>query len=99
VGEGYAPTFKALIEDTNWDGYGVGRNAKCGNCMVHCGFEATAVNDAFANPLKALQVAVRGPRTSGPMAPEPPFLYDNPAGQSVELSGAAVSRDRSERVA
>ena len=67
--------------------------------MGHCGFEATAVNDAFANPLKALQVAVRGPRTSGPMAPEPPFLYDNPASQSVELSGGGDSQDRAERVA
>ena len=99
MGEGYAPTFKALIEDTNWDAYGVGRNPKCGNCMVHCGFEATAVNDAFANPLKALRVSMRGPGTSGPMAPEPPFLYENPAAQSVELSSETNSQDRSERVA
>jgi hypothetical protein len=67
--------------------------------MVHCGFEATAVNDAVANPLKALMVSIRGPRTSGPMASEPPFLYDSPDSQSVELTGEAVSQDRSERVA
>ncbi len=99
VGEGYAPTFKALIEDTDWDSYGVGRNPKCGNCMVHCGFEATAVNDAVAHPLKALMVSIRGPRTSGPMAPEPPILYDSPDNQSVALTAGAVSQDRSERVA
>ena len=71
VGEGVVPTFKQLLEETRWDDYGVGRNPKCGNCMVHCGFEPTAVNDAVARPLKALQVALRGPRTDGPMAPDP----------------------------
>jgi hypothetical protein len=67
--------------------------------MVHCGFEATAVNDAFAHPLKAFLVSLRGPRTSGPMAPEPPFLYSSPDSQTVELNHEAASRDRSERVA
>ena len=71
VGEGVVPTFRELIEDTDWDSYGVGRNSKCGNCMVHCGFEPTAVNDATAHPLKALKVFLRGPRTDGPMAPDP----------------------------
>jgi hypothetical protein len=44
-------------------------------------------------------VSLRGPRTSGPMAPEPPFLYDNPGSQAVELSAETASQDRSERVA
>ncbi len=44
-------------------------------------------------------VSIRGPRTSGPMAPEPPFLYDSPDSQAVELSAEADSQDRSERVA
>jgi hypothetical protein len=44
--------------------------------MAHCGFEGTAVNDAFSNPLKLLWVTLRGPRTSGPMAPELPLRYD-----------------------
>ncbi|MBI3915574.1 MAG: adenosyl-hopene transferase HpnH [Betaproteobacteria bacterium] len=71
VDEGYAASFRELMEETKWDAYGVGRNAKCADCMVHCGYEPTAVNDAFAHPLKALQVYLRGPRTSGPFAPEP----------------------------
>ncbi|MGH8671669.1 MAG: adenosyl-hopene transferase HpnH [Burkholderiales bacterium] len=78
VGEGYAPSFKGLMEETAWDGYGVGKNPKCAACMVHCGFEPTAVNDALANPLKALRVALRGPRTHGPMAPELPVRYHEP---------------------
>jgi hopanoid biosynthesis associated radical SAM protein HpnH len=70
--EGYAPSFKALLEETNWDHYGNGRNPKCANCMLHSGFEPTAVDDAFTHPFKALWVYVRGPRTDGPMARELP---------------------------
>ncbi len=76
VDEGYAPTFKALMEETEWHKYGTGNNPKCANCMAHCGYEGTAVNDTFANPLKALKVFLRGPRTEGQMAPDPPITYD-----------------------
>ena len=79
TGEGYATSFRSLMEETDWDHYGVGRNRLCANCMAHCGFEGTAVDDTFAHPLKALKVALRGPRVSGPMAPELPFLYDDQA--------------------
>jgi len=65
------------MEETDWERYGVGRNRKCDNCMAHCGFEGTAVDDTFAHPLKALKVFLRGPRVEGPMAPELPFLYDD----------------------
>jgi hopanoid biosynthesis associated radical SAM protein HpnH len=77
VGEGYATSFQSLINDTEWDKYGTGRNPKCANCMVHCGFEATAVNDTFQRPWEALRVFFNGPRTTGPMAPELPVLYDD----------------------
>jgi hopanoid biosynthesis associated radical SAM protein HpnH len=73
--EGYAPSFRSLIEETDWERYGVGRNPRCNNCMAHCGFEGTAVNDAFAKPLKALAATLRGPRTAGAMAPEVPIVY------------------------
>jgi len=73
--EGHAPSYRSLLEDTRWDQYGVGRNPKCDNCMAHCGFEGTAVDDAFAHPIKALKAAVRGPRVTGPMAAELPILY------------------------
>src|SRR5262249_44704266 len=68
LGEGYTATFKELMEQTDWDSYGTGNYEKCADCMVHCGYEATAVQDAIANPLKALKVAVSGIRTSGAMA-------------------------------
>ena len=74
--EGYAPSYRSLMEDTAWEQYGVGRNPRCDNCMAHCGFEGTAVNDAFAHPIKALKTALRGPRLTGPMAPELPTMYN-----------------------
>ena len=77
VGEGYAPTFRKLIEETEWKKYGTGINPKCADCMVHSGYEATAVNDTFRNPLKALKVWLNGPRTEGAMAPEVPFFYND----------------------
>jgi hopanoid biosynthesis associated radical SAM protein HpnH len=47
--EGYVPTFQELLESTNWDGYGTGRNDKCEDCMVHCGYEPSAVSDTFGS--------------------------------------------------
>jgi hopanoid biosynthesis associated radical SAM protein HpnH len=73
--EGFVPSFKSLIEDTEWDNYGVGRNPKCANCMMHCGFEPTAIDDTLVHPIKALLVALKGPRTKGPMLPELPVEY------------------------
>lgn len=75
VDEGYEKTFKDLMENTDWDNYGTGKNPKCNQCMAHCGYEGTAVNDLFANPFKAMFVAMRGPQTSGEMAPDLPILY------------------------
>jgi hopanoid biosynthesis associated radical SAM protein HpnH len=73
VDEGYAPSFKALMEETEWNNYGTGNNPKCANCMAHCGYEATAVADAIDHPLKALRVALRGPKTEGAFAPDFPL--------------------------
>ncbi len=70
LGEGYVKSFKELMETTAWDSYGTGNYEKCADCMVHCGYEATAVNDTLSHPLKALKVALKGPKTTGPMAPE-----------------------------
>ncbi len=91
VGEGTVPSFTDLIEGTDWGSYGAGKNPKCGNCMVHCGFEPTAVDDTVRHPFKALRVALFGPRTSGPMAPELPGTYGVTGGSGEQPSTAAVS--------
>jgi hopanoid biosynthesis associated radical SAM protein HpnH len=79
VNEGYASSFEELMQETDWDAYGVGNNPKCADCMVHSGFEPTAVDDTFAHPLRALKTFLRGPRTGGPMAPEIPVSYADQA--------------------
>jgi hopanoid biosynthesis associated radical SAM protein HpnH len=79
LGEGYAKTFKELMETTDWDSYGTGRYEKCANCMAHCGYEPTAAAMTFAKPLAALKVAWRGVRTDGPMAPEISLEGQRPA--------------------
>ena len=47
--DGYATSFKELIDTTDWDRYGTGRNEECADCMVHCGYEASAVDDTFSS--------------------------------------------------
>ena len=79
LGEGYAQTYKELMEETDWDKYGTGNYEKCANCMVHSGYEASAVKDMFRNPLKAFIVGMRGIRTEGPMAPEISLDRQRPA--------------------
>lgn len=70
VGEGFEKTYKELMENTKWDDFGTGRYEKCADCMVHCGYEPTAAEDALRNPLKAAWIALRGPKTTGDFAPE-----------------------------
>jgi hopanoid biosynthesis associated radical SAM protein HpnH len=79
LGEGYATSFKALMEETDWDSYGTGNYEKCADCMVHCGYEATAVADSVRHPLKALRAALAGPRIEGAMAAEIPLDRQRPA--------------------
>ncbi len=48
--DGYADSFKELIGDTKWERYGYeSGNPKCANCMVHSGYEASAVNHTFGS--------------------------------------------------
>jgi len=79
LGEGYAKSYRELMETTDWESYGTGRYEKCANCMAHCGYEPTAANAVLAHPLHALKVAVIGVRTEGEMAPEIPLDNHRPA--------------------
>ena len=79
LGEGYAKSFKELMEDTAWDRYGTGNYEKCANCMVHSGYEATAVTETIRRPWRALAQVVRGIRTDGEMAPEISLDKQRPA--------------------
>ena len=79
LGEGYAKTFAELMETTEWDKYGTGHYEKCADCMVHSGYESTAVMDAVKSPIKTIMTALRGPKLEGPMAPEIDLTGARPA--------------------
>ncbi len=104
LGEGYATSFRELMETTEWDRYGTGNYEKCADCMVHCGYEPTAVTDTIRHPFKALMAALRGPRTDGPMAPDIALDTQRPAeyvfdGLVKQLSVKVEERTRNERSA
>ncbi len=88
LSEGYASSYKELMEETDWDAYGLGRNDRCADCMMHCGFEASAVDDALRHPLKALGTALSGPETEGAMSPELPGHY---GGAVEEMPSASLN--------
>ena len=73
LAEGYASSFQSLMEETDWNSYGTGNYEKCADCMVHCGYEPTAVLDTLNHPLKALKTALFGVNTEKKMAPEIPL--------------------------
>jgi len=57
--DGYADTFDELMRETDWDKYGFeSGNPKCANCMVHSGYEASAVNHTFSS-LRGFWATVR----------------------------------------
>jgi hopanoid biosynthesis associated radical SAM protein HpnH len=79
LGEGYAKSFKELMETTDWDRYGTGNYEKCADCMVHSGYEASAVSETIRRPWKAAAQVLRGIRTEGPMAPDVSLDNQRPA--------------------
>jgi hopanoid biosynthesis associated radical SAM protein HpnH len=97
VGEGYVKTFAELMDTTEWDKYGVGNYEKCADCMVHCGFEATAALDAFSKPWKMVGAMLNGPKTEGAMAPEIDLSNQRPAdfvfSQHVEKAMADMAHE------
>jgi hopanoid biosynthesis associated radical SAM protein HpnH len=84
LGEGYAQTFNELMDETDWDSYGTGKYEKCADCMAHCGYEPTSVEDAVANPLSMLKTMLTGIKTKGPMAPEISLEGQRPAARVHE---------------
>ncbi len=70
--DGYADTFRELMETTAWQNYGTeSGNPKCANCMVHSGYEATSVHDIF-NTWKGFLGAVKA--TFSPLYKDPEAL-------------------------
>jgi hopanoid biosynthesis associated radical SAM protein HpnH len=59
MSDGYARTYKELVETTDWDAYGRGRDPRCDNCMAHCGYEPTAVLETTRSIRQSLRAFVQ----------------------------------------
>jgi hopanoid biosynthesis associated radical SAM protein HpnH len=58
--DGYAQTYQELIETTDWEAFGRGKDPRCANCMAHCGYEPTAVIATLGSLKESLRAAVGG---------------------------------------
>ncbi|HET6501021.1 MAG TPA: adenosyl-hopene transferase HpnH, partial [Amycolatopsis sp.] len=56
--DGYAKTWRELIEETDWDAFGRGKDPRCANCMAHCGYEPTAVIATTSSLKETIRAAV-----------------------------------------
>jgi hopanoid biosynthesis associated radical SAM protein HpnH len=99
LSEGYAESFDELMRETRWHDYGTGRYEKCANCMVHCGYEPTAVTDVTSHPLKALGVFLKGVETEKPMVAEIPLDNQRPAEFVFEGLIKTLSQKKAEQEA
>jgi len=59
MADGYVKTYKELIETTDWESYGRGKDPRCANCMAHCGYEPSAVLATMGSLRESLR-AMRG---------------------------------------
>jgi hopanoid biosynthesis associated radical SAM protein HpnH len=58
MSDGYCETYAELIETTDWDRYGRGKDPRCANCMAHCGYEPTAVLATTKSLKQSLRAAL-----------------------------------------
>ncbi len=58
IADQHVPTFAQLME-TPWDKYGFGRDPRCATCMMHCGYEGSAIMEAMKKPAVAWEMAKR----------------------------------------
>jgi hopanoid biosynthesis associated radical SAM protein HpnH len=56
--DSYAETYKELIETTEWEKFGRGKDPRCANCMAHCGYEPTAVIATMGSLKETIRAAV-----------------------------------------
>jgi hopanoid biosynthesis associated radical SAM protein HpnH len=59
MSDGYAETYQELLDTTDWESYGRGRDPRCANCMAHCGYEPTAVLATTSSLRQSLRALVQ----------------------------------------
>jgi hypothetical protein len=60
MSDGYATTYQELLETTDWEKYGRGRDPRCANCMAHCGYEPTAVMASTRSLKQSVRAMIEG---------------------------------------
>jgi hopanoid biosynthesis associated radical SAM protein HpnH len=60
LADGYAKSWQELLDGTDWDAFGRGKDPRCANCMAHCGYEPTAVLATMGSLRESLRAAVAG---------------------------------------
>ncbi len=84
--DGYADTYAELMESTDWQRYGTeSGNPKCANCMVHSGYEASAVNHTFSS-FSGFLAAAKATLFTRHRDPEALTMLDEPSGDLVQIA-------------
>jgi hopanoid biosynthesis associated radical SAM protein HpnH len=65
IADEHVQSFGELMQ-TDWGAYGFGRDARCSNCMMHCGYEGSAIQEAMSSPKALAELAWRSARPSRP---------------------------------
>ncbi|GAA2353869.1 adenosyl-hopene transferase HpnH [Saccharopolyspora halophila] len=60
MNDGYAQSYRELLEDTDWSAYGRGNDPRCANCMAHCGYEPTSVLATMGSLKESLRAVREG---------------------------------------
>ncbi|MEX5636157.1 adenosyl-hopene transferase HpnH [Parafrankia sp. FMc2] len=60
MSDGYTTSYKELVETTDWDSYGRGKDPRCANCMAHCGYETSAVLATMGSLKESIRAARMG---------------------------------------
>lgn len=63
IADEHVQTFDELMQ-TDWKAYGFGKDPRCSNCMMHCGYEGSAIQDAMSHPKAFAELAWRSIRPS-----------------------------------
>ncbi|MDQ1747982.1 MAG: hypothetical protein QOD07_2245 [Frankiaceae bacterium] len=58
LADGYAKSWQELLDTTDWDAFGRGKDPRCANCMAHCGYEPSAVLATMGSLKESIRAAV-----------------------------------------
>lgn len=59
IADGHAKTYEELMTTVRWGDYGIGKDPRCDTCMMHCGFEGSAIIEAMERPKAFIELAKR----------------------------------------